>query len=1209
MHQENCFKFVLCLLVSIAGTFRLGAQSGVLTVQVGAAPLPPAPLVNHGDLWRYRLGTNAPPPGWQTNADATLDASWLSGPGGFGFEDGDDATDLTVMSNLCTTVYIRKSFVITEAVDPARHLTLVMDYDDGFVAWLDGVQVARSPNAPGAAGTEPAYNAVTLAGQNHEALGYQGKPLEVYDLGLVGTRLQPGTHVLALMGLNAGLTSSDLSLIPDLQLTGGQNAPTEGAFFALVHTNLVSLSGSNTVAGTTRVTVNGLDAAFNPAAGTWSREHPLTPGMNHLFIAAVDAGGAIVASTNKDVILETATTSVGGMLAGNATWTRAMGTIRVTNTLTVPTGVTLSIDAGVVVLLSPNASIRAQANGGVAVSGTDDDPAYFLPADGTTAWRELSALGTNSFLNLRQAEVVAGQIIAYTNSVVTIEDSVLRDFPSGSRYFLTSSNAQQVLLRRCVVTRYAQIRFARSPVTIEDCLLEHITSDASDFDGHPDIHVRRTTYRYAEGSNTDALDLGGNPGMTIENCLIHDMPDKAVSIAGFSHGTIVSNCLFYRCGIGISAYSASNCVYVNTTIADCTTGILHRERNGGEGAGHAVATNLIVWDNTSNIFLTNSGTLQASYSDIQDTNVYAGAGNLNADPLFADPARGDYRLRAGSPAIGAGQDGVNLGPVFPVGGIPPAPFALTASPVGTNEIRLSWREDADNEAGFLVERSTNGGPWQGIGATAANVTNFSDFAVALDELYAYRVRATNHAGNSRFSNLAAAAVHPPTTIVGGTLAGNTTWSGIILAFTNVTVPTNVTLSVLPGTVVKLSNDVSLRAVAGGRIEIAGAPDSEVTLLPMNGTNVWGELAATGTNAALTIRHADISGGSVKFYSQAVGLVEDSHIHNYYSGTAAIMGSTSARSVTLRRCHIAWYHETLFQFTLMLIEDCLFEHATNPSSDGMDFDAAPAGSIVRRCTFRHGPQNNTDAIDIGSGGGRGSTDVLIEDCLMFDYSDKGVSIGEDSFGIVVRNCLIYGVGKGIQVKDVCTATIGGNTIVDCGIGLHGYEKIANTGGGQMTNTFNNILWGNTSAIVLETNSLIVVNYSDVPGTNWPGTGNLSTDPLFLNPAARDYRLAANSPCVGTGQDGANMGAHFPVGAPMALSHPRIESLAVHGSAVTLRFWADSEKSYRLEAGDDLAANSWTSLTNVPTRPLPALVEVTEGLSTRQRFYRLVTPEQP
>jgi len=55
-------------------------------------------LVNHGDLWRYRKGTSAPSADWQTNADATLDSSWLSGPGGFGYGDAAIVGEATTLA-------------------------------------------------------------------------------------------------------------------------------------------------------------------------------------------------------------------------------------------------------------------------------------------------------------------------------------------------------------------------------------------------------------------------------------------------------------------------------------------------------------------------------------------------------------------------------------------------------------------------------------------------------------------------------------------------------------------------------------------------------------------------------------------------------------------------------------------------------------------------------------------------------------------------------------------------------------------------------------------------------------------------------------------------------------------------------------------------------------------------------------------------------
>jgi len=185
------------------------------------------PLVNRSDAWRYRKGTNAPQADWKTAADATLDVTWLTGPGGFGYADGDDATVLSDMlggtPTNYSTVYIRKEFTIASPVDTNMHLILVMDWDDGYVAWLDGVELKRD-RAVGAVGTEPAFNA--RASSTHEAsAGSGGAPIVTNDLGAVGIRLPVGTHVLALIGLNENTNSSDFSLIADLKLREVTSVP------------------------------------------------------------------------------------------------------------------------------------------------------------------------------------------------------------------------------------------------------------------------------------------------------------------------------------------------------------------------------------------------------------------------------------------------------------------------------------------------------------------------------------------------------------------------------------------------------------------------------------------------------------------------------------------------------------------------------------------------------------------------------------------------------------------------------------------------------------------------------------------------------------------------------------------------------------------------------------------------------------------------
>ena len=129
-----------------------GARSaGVNYTEI--APLPqPLPILV-GDNWRYFKGTVEPPVNWKEIGFD--DSGWLVGPSGFGYSDGDDATVLSDMQNGYLSVYARKAFTV---VDPGAvtGLRFSIDYDDGFVAYLNGVEIARN----NVTGNPPAYNTV-----------------------------------------------------------------------------------------------------------------------------------------------------------------------------------------------------------------------------------------------------------------------------------------------------------------------------------------------------------------------------------------------------------------------------------------------------------------------------------------------------------------------------------------------------------------------------------------------------------------------------------------------------------------------------------------------------------------------------------------------------------------------------------------------------------------------------------------------------------------------------------------------------------------------------------------------------------------------------------------------------------------------------------------------------------------------------------------
>jgi hypothetical protein len=191
---------------------NVNGPSGYTAVECDTTPvvIPADPLpILEGDSWNYFKGQSEPPANWPDLAFD--DSSWLSGPSGFGYGDGDDATVLSDMQGSYASVYLRKKFYVD---DPSAivGLTLTVDYDDGYVAYLNGVEVARSSNL---SGTPPAFN--KLASSDHEASG--GSPpgsADLIDLTASIGDLIAGNNMLAVQAHNATLGSSDFSIIPTL---------------------------------------------------------------------------------------------------------------------------------------------------------------------------------------------------------------------------------------------------------------------------------------------------------------------------------------------------------------------------------------------------------------------------------------------------------------------------------------------------------------------------------------------------------------------------------------------------------------------------------------------------------------------------------------------------------------------------------------------------------------------------------------------------------------------------------------------------------------------------------------------------------------------------------------------------------------------------------------------------------------------------------
>ena len=165
-------------------------------------------IIDWGDEWKYFLGKSEPPADWNTTSFD--DSAWLSGISGFGYGDGDDATIIEpVMS-----IYIRKEFFI-EDLQTIRRAILHMDYDDAFVAYLNGSEFARANI--GQPGIPPRHDE-GADNYDHEALIYRGLPPERFDVENWPDLLKEGSNVLAIQVHNHNIGSSDMTCIPFFSL-------------------------------------------------------------------------------------------------------------------------------------------------------------------------------------------------------------------------------------------------------------------------------------------------------------------------------------------------------------------------------------------------------------------------------------------------------------------------------------------------------------------------------------------------------------------------------------------------------------------------------------------------------------------------------------------------------------------------------------------------------------------------------------------------------------------------------------------------------------------------------------------------------------------------------------------------------------------------------------------------------------------------------
>ncbi len=381
----------------------------------------------------------------------------------------------------------------------------------------------------------------------------------------------------------------------------------------------------------------------------------------------------------------------------------------------------------------------------------------------------------------------------------------------------------------------------------------------------------------------------------------------------------------------------------------------------------------------------------------------------------------------------------------------------------------------------------------------------------------------------------------PVTTIGGTLPGtSTTWSNVVNVTNALTVPVGHTLTILPNTLVLINGLASSSSAPGftvlGGVQSLGTEDQPVTFTCATSNFFWGQILHSNpslASSALSIyRHTMVTKAG---NSPAVG----------HTSTGPAFRLINASNI-FEHCTVSDHKGKIMQAEgsdLQLTNCQLARSIMGPEIGGTAIKAYNTW-----ITEMHGtptaPEGTNDNDGIYLHGQQGGQIIRLQDCVVADCQDDGI----DTLGstVTITNCIIRDCtnvnedAKGISGFD-STITVQRSLIVNNLVSVS-----MKTSGGAVgrvnisDSTITGIQRGVAAAVKANapgpiidyriTNCIIVSTgaavYTDFGATNftigythmtqpWPGTGNLSGDPLFVNVAANDYHLLPASPAIDTG----------------------------------------------------------------------------------------------
>ena len=791
-----------------------------------------------------------------------------------------------------------------------------------------------------------------------------------------------------------------------------------------------------------------------------------TPDIGYVFTGWTGTGSGSYTGTNNPAsvtvtgpITQTANFEPGGTITTDVTWTAADSPARIAEEVTVTSGATLTIEPGVDILFDADVAITVE--GVLRALGTADDSVRFLPGT-ESEWGGLRFAGSDSS----------------TLRYVQIHGAVSDDDGGGVR-----------------VAETARLGAFHTRIT------ENRTTGNGG--GLAVVGTARAWMNYTILAENDAND-------------------------------------------GAAAYAAENAIVklLSCILTDNEASI---GANGICVAGNADVElhNSVVWEGNEGI----SGTVTAAFSDIQQASgVHTGTGNLNTDPLFSSHADSAWHLKLSSPCIDAGD---------PESGKDPD---STRADMGALPAFLPWLTVTTGPGGAAVTP-----------ANAARHTRGESVEISATPEIGYVFTGWTGEGNGSYTGTD----NPATVTMNGpiTQTANFTWDGTIITQTwtsvdspvriagTVTIPSGNTLTIGAG--VDVLFDADAQFIVRGALDVNGTATDSVRFLKGTASewggirisggqqnvfeytrisdgnadgssspdNYGGGIYCTGSDTRLQMKNCVVKRNSAVQDGAGIECTDGAHLDLLFcqvrTNTASYSGGglriTGASSADLTSCVISENRGSfsgagagvVVESSDISMTDCsIMDNGLGIASGaGMYVHSSSTGNFTD-CTFR---RNNA-----GDNGGAlviNQSAVTLDHCTLANNStadDGGAVDVENSATASFDYCIISGNsaerGGGICVVS-SNATVSNCTFV-ANTSTIGGAVFANSATVSVTNT---IFWENTPEIT----GITDITFSSCEESSFPGTGNISGDPLFVDAANGDYSLQSTSPCINTGDPSSNL----------------------------------------------------------------------------------------